>query len=205
MPRTKRQKEVLEYIIEFADDHGYAPSYQQIALHFGVKSKGGIARHVEALEKQGFVLRRHDSSGFHLELTSEISLGDSVCKIEWLKLPEISDNKKPDTFDLFVPIMLLKTHPPEKIQAFRVFDNSMEDEHICEGDIALIEKRSFVRDRDSIVAIIDGQKAVLRNLFRHGAEIELRPANSEFENVTLSGDRIEILGVLRGLLRPSNY
>jgi repressor LexA len=54
-PRTRRQKEVLDFIKRYIEKHGYEPSYQQIARHLGVSSKAGIARHIESLENQGFL------------------------------------------------------------------------------------------------------------------------------------------------------
>jgi SOS-response transcriptional repressor LexA len=39
LPRTQRQKEVLDYITRFLASHGHEPSYAQIARHFGVSSK----------------------------------------------------------------------------------------------------------------------------------------------------------------------
>jgi len=50
LPRTQRQKEVLDYITRFLAKHGYEPSYAQIARHFGVSSKATIAKHIAALE-----------------------------------------------------------------------------------------------------------------------------------------------------------
>ncbi len=203
-PRTKRQKQVLKYLVDFIEEHGYEPSYQQIALHFKVKSKGGIARHIEALEKQGFVLRKHDSSGFHLTLLPEI--GDSVYKIDWLEMRQDTENgEEEEPHPLFVPKLLFKTTPSKNTRIFRVPDDSMLDEHICEGDIALVEERNFARDRDCIVAMIKGEKAVLKNFYRDGANIDLRSANDNFETINISGDKIEILAVFRGLLRPLSY
>lgn len=73
---------------------------------------------------------------------------------------------------------------------------------IFEGDIVLIEKRSFVRDGDCIAASVEGKRTVLKNFYRAGAYIELRPANERYETIRLSADKIEIQGVFRGLLRP---
>jgi DNA-binding MarR family transcriptional regulator len=58
-PRTQRQREILDYIQRFIERHGYEPSYAQIARHFGVSSKATIAKHIEALERIGY-LRRDD-------------------------------------------------------------------------------------------------------------------------------------------------
>jgi SOS-response transcriptional repressor LexA len=50
--RTRRQREVLDFIIRYIDNHGYEPSYQLIARELGVSSKAGIAKHIKALEEQ---------------------------------------------------------------------------------------------------------------------------------------------------------
>jgi len=52
----------------------------------------------------------------------------------------------------------------------------MIDEHICDGDIALIENRTEARDGEIVVALVDGTHATLKRIFRKGAEVELRPA-----------------------------
>jgi repressor LexA len=54
LPRTQRQKEILDYITSFLAKHGHEPSYAQIARRFGVSSKATIAKHISALEKRGF-------------------------------------------------------------------------------------------------------------------------------------------------------
>ena len=58
--RTRRQKEVLDFITRYIDSHGYEPSYQIIARHIGVSSKAGIAKHIRALEAQGCIARRSE-------------------------------------------------------------------------------------------------------------------------------------------------
>lgn len=204
-PRTKRQKEVLDYIKKYIEKHGYEPSYQQIAIQMGVSSKAGIAKHIEALENQGLISRSREHGSFKLEINPTRSILEVILQIEWLDVP------KEDTYDeewagkpLFVPKALIGDFPPEKIFAFRVSNDAMLDEHICEGDIALIENRSYARDRDIIVALIKNKRAILTQLFRSGANIELRPANPNFESIILPADQIEIKGILRGVLRAIN-
>ena len=52
---TRRQREILDFITQYIESHGARPSYQLIARHMGVSSKGGIARIVTDLEAQGFL------------------------------------------------------------------------------------------------------------------------------------------------------
>ena len=77
LPRTQRQKEILEYISSFIERHGYEPSYAQIARHFNVKSKATIAKHIAALEKRGLLSRHHSDGAFGM-CTMEQSLHELV-------------------------------------------------------------------------------------------------------------------------------
>lgn len=202
-PRTRRQKEVLEFITRYIEKHGYEPSYQQIAWNLGVSSKAGIARHIESLENQGFLTRRREHGAFNLELRSTGIIGESVCGIGWLEIPK-SDVPLEDweREPLFLPKCLLGFYTAEQVCAFRVQNDAMIEENICEGDVALIEKRSFARDGDIVVALTENKRAVLKHFFRAGAKIELRPANSTFVSIMLPADKISVLGIFRGLFRP---
>lgn len=202
-PRTRRQKEVLDYITRYIEAHGYEPSYQQIAWHFGVASKAGIAKHIKALENQGLLARRRENGTFCIEVRPKESVIESVSRINWLDAPTDSAYREEwEKYPLFVPRFLLGFLAPEKVFAFRVPNDAMLNKGIFEGDIVLIEKRSFVRDGDCIAATLEGKRTVLKNFYRAGAFIELRPANERYETVRLSADKIDIQGVFRGLLRP---
>jgi repressor LexA len=79
----------------------------------------------------------------------------------------------------------------------------MIDEHICDGDIALIENRTEARDGEIVVALVDGTRATLKRLFRFGPEVELRPANSQLAPLRLRASQVRVQGIFRGLLRPT--
>ncbi|HEX9963260.1 MAG TPA: hypothetical protein VGB00_20175, partial [Pyrinomonadaceae bacterium] len=146
-PRTRRQREILDFITEFISERGHIPSYQQIARKFKIASKSAIAKHIAAMEKQGILQRRREDGSFGLALRAENLVNEAVCEIEWLELANAESFRENwEQEAIFVPKFLLGYYEPERIRAFRVPNDSMLDEHICEGDIALIEKRSFARD-----------------------------------------------------------
>lgn len=202
-PRTRRQKEVFDYIKQYIERYGCEPSYQMIARQLGVSSKAGIARHIESLEKQGLITRRRENGSFGLDLHQADSIAGAVCEIEWLSVPKIEITVEEwEKEPLFVPKFLLGYLEPENLRAFRVPNDSMREKHICEGDVILIEKRSYARDGDIVVALISGKRVILKQFFRAGANIELRPANAMFETIKLPAQKIEILGTYRVLFRP---
>ena len=199
--RSRRQREILDYLIEFVESHGFEPSYQQIARHCGLNSKGGVARHIEALEKQGLVKRHRTNGSFRLEVLPESVIRDHISEVEWLETPDSpsGDGNGP----LFVPKSLLGFLSAAKVRGMVVPDNAMADEHILEGDIAIIECRSFARDGDCVAALVHKQGLRLGNYFRKGSSIELRPSNRSYEPVKVQADKLEVLGLYRGLLRKA--
>lgn len=204
-PRTRRQKEVFDYIKQYMEKYGCKPSYQMIARQLGVSSKAGIARHIESLEKQGLISRRRENGSFGLDLRQEDSIGELVCEIEWLDVPQIeTSNEDWEKEPLFVPRFILGFQEPERLRAFLVPNDAMRGKHICEGDVALIETRPYARDGDVVVAVVGNKRVVMKQFFRHGANFELRPANEVYETIMLPAHKIKILGIHRGLFRPIN-
>lgn len=208
IPRTKRQREIFDYIKSFIENRGYEPSYQQIAKHFHIASKSAIAKHIAALEHQGLLFRSRENGSFSLQLASQRRSqtgidNDAVSLIEWLEIP--AGEALEEDFDdepLYVPAVMLGSTLPNKLRAFRVRNDAMLGKNIRDGDIVLIEEKPFPRDATCVVAVIDNKQTVLKNYYRDGAFIELRPSNDDYEIIRMPADQIEIKGIYRGLLRP---
>ena len=208
LPRTQRQKEILDYITRFLERHGYVPSYAQIARQFGVKSRATIAKHIAALERRGLLVREHEDGSFALNVKVEDKSGDSLCEVKLLgriaagaPLEAVVDSDE----RIPVPRFLLGRVKPDRVYALRVKGDSMIDEHICDGDIALIENRTDARDGEIVVALlIEENQATLKRIYRRGMNIELQPANSQLQPLTVPASQVRVQGIFRGLLRPSN-
>lgn len=206
LPRTQRQKDVLDYLTRFRERNGYVPSYAQIARHLGVKSRATVAKHIAALEKRGLVVRVHDDGSFELNVQMEEST-DSLCEVNLLG--RIAAGSPIDVVDdpetIPVPRFLLGRVRPERVYALKVVGDSMIDEHICDGDIALIEDRPDARDGEIVVALlVEENQATLKRLYRRGANVELHPANPELDPLVFPANKVRVQGIFRGLLRPSH-
>ena len=202
-PRTKRQKDVLDFITRYVTSHGYDPSYQQIAWQLGVSSKAGIARHIQALETQGLISRRRENGSFGLELHLKNTASESVCKVEFLDA--VSDDGEAGVWnhsELVVPKFLIGSLSPDDVFAYKVQNDSMIDRHICEADIVLLERRSYARRGDIVVAMANDEQMLLGQFYQIGSETELRPANASYESIIFPADKIVVQGIMRGMLRP---
>lgn len=86
---TKRQKELLQYVDAFIQEHGYGPSYREIMNAIGYKSVSTVAIHIDGLIQKGF-LRKTDNSARSLEVvttnatTAASSKSVSPAKEKWL-------------------------------------------------------------------------------------------------------------------------
>jgi repressor LexA len=108
-----------------------------------------------------------------------------------------------DRETITVPRFLLGRVRPGRVYALRVTGDSMIDEHICDGDIALIENRTEARDGEIVVALVEGARATLKRLYRFGTEVELRPANAQHAPIRLHASKVSVQGIFRGLMRPA--
>lgn len=205
VPRTQRQKEVYDYLVSFLERRGYVPTYAQIAKHIGVNSRATVAKHIKALARLGLITIQDEP--FVITITEqELPLSDSFCEIRiegriaaGQPIEAIRDE---DT--IAVPRFMLSKVRTGKVYALKVQGDSMIDEHICDGDIALIEDRPEARDGEIVVALVDETHVTLKRLYRRGAEVELRPANSELESIRVHAGQVRIQGIYRGLLRPAS-
>lgn len=202
--RTRRQREVLDFIIRYIDGHGYEPSYQLIARELGVSSKAGIAKHIKALEEQGLLRRRRENGSFRLDVGRTEMSSPTSFDIEWLDAPV--NGYEPlewESTAFKLPLFMLGDIAPKAVRAYRVTDDSMSGKNICEGDVAIIETRSYLRDGDCAVVTIKRKDTILRQYYREGSRIEMRPANDGYDVLRIPGEHVKIHGVFRCLLRPA--
>lgn len=198
--RSRRQREILEYIVDFVENEGYEPSYSQIARHCGLSSKGGIARHIGELEKKGLLKRSREKGSFNLEVFPAQPLTELICEVDWLE-SEPGTGTQSSKEPLLVPKVLLGYLSADKVFGMVIPDNAMAGDHILEGDIALIERKSFARDGDKVAVKVDGKRIAFGSYFRKGSFIEIRPSNESYEAVRVQADKAKVLGLFRGLLR----
>jgi repressor LexA len=83
----------------------------------------------------------------------------------------------------------------------RVRGDSMLDEQIRDGDYVVIESRAEARDGETVVALLRGEEATLKKLYRRGRLVRLEPANERMAAIEVPARDVRIRGVVRGLLR----
>jgi repressor LexA len=198
MALTKRQRQILDYLERFIAQHGYSPSLQEIGENFGLSSVATVHKHVQHLVDKGLVRKSWNRSR-SVELISDPG-GDGA------SLPLLG------TVAAGAPIEAIEVDesiavPPEMIgtrgESFvlQVRGNSMIEEQIRDGDYVVVESRAVARDGETVVALIRGEDATLKKLYRNGSTVRLVPANAAMQPIEVPAEEVEVRGVVRGLLR----
>jgi repressor LexA len=196
--RSKRQREILNFLTEFLEIKGYSPSYKEIADGLGLSSKGSVARHIETLEAQGFLDRIRDENGFTLRLKSDSSGGCRHFPIGWHREPLGDESPKQApalTSDALGPF------EPERLSAFEIEDDSLSGDGIKEGDIVFVELRSLATEGEIVLAKIEDEHLV-RRYQRTGSTVTLTCSNERFDDLSFPFSKVSVVGIVRGLLRP---
>jgi repressor LexA len=201
MNLTPRQLDVVVAIRNYRHIHGYAPTMQELADQLGT-SKVTIFEHVGALEKKR-VLRRDKHKARSLEITADHKLlpdEDRSTKLPLLgaiaagsPIEAVENREEIDLEALF--------HSPRGVYVLRVRGESMIDDHLCDGDFVVIERRETARNGEQVVALLDTGEATLKRFYKEGSKIRLQPANNTMEPRIVDADRCRIQGVVIGVLR----
>ena len=197
-PLTKRQREILDFLNEFIENHGYAPSLEEIGRRFGLSSLATVHKHLTNLQDKGFIKRTWNRSrsvelvptrvagrAVELPLLGNVAAGtpiEAIVSAETVAVPEDFVGKR-DTY------------------ALRVRGDSMIDEQIRNGDLVIIEDRKTADNGEMVIALLQGAEVPLKKFYRDNGRVKLQPANRSLQPLFVDADQVQIQGVVVGVMR----
>lgn len=197
-PLTKRQREILDYLNDFIQQHGYAPSLEEIGRRFGLSSLATVHKHLTNLQDKGFIKRawnrsrsvelvptRLSSRAIELPMLGFVAAGvpiEAVASAETILVPDSLVGKR-DTYVL------------------RVRGDSMVDEQIRDGDFVIVEDRRSADNGEMVIALLNGSDVTLKKFYREGTNIRLQPANPAVQPIVVDSERVQVQGVVIGVMR----
>ncbi len=198
LPLTKRQREILDYLNEFIQQHGYAPSLEEIGKRFSLSSLATVHKHLTNLQEKGFIKRAWNRSrsvelvparvgarAIELPMLGFVAAGvpiEAVATAESIAVPEDLVGKR-DTYVL------------------RVKGDSMIDEQIRDGDFVIVEDRKTADNGEMVIALVGGADVTLKKFYRENGHVRLQPANPAMQPITLGAEQVQIQGVVVGVMR----
>ena len=204
MNLTPRQLDVIVAIRNYRHLHGYSPTMQELADQLGT-SKVTIFEHVGAREKKR-VLKRDKHKARSLEIVSDERLPDEDRSTKLPMLGNIAAGSPIEAIENREEIDLEQLFRAKNgVYVLRVRGDSMIEDHLCDGDFVVIERRENARNGEQVVALLDSGEATLKRFYKEsGGRIRLQPANSTMEPRIVDADRCKIQGVVIGVLRTYN-
>ncbi len=200
MSLTKRQKEILDFINQYTEENGYAPSYREIGKNLGLSSVSTVCEHIQTLESKGYlkmapnearsieVIEEDYSKAFNLPLLGLITAGQPIEAIE--QKEKIS-----------VPLELVKD--PAKAYVLKVKGESMIEEGIYDGDFVVVEENPSPKNGQVVVALIDNTMATLKKFYKEANRIRLQPANSSMKPIFAKN--VIVQGIVRAVIRKYSF
>ena len=201
MALTKRQKEVLDFIANFVEEHGYCPSYDEIAKGLDLASLATVHKHISILETKNY-LRRGFNQSRSLELSARYMQEQRRTRMEVPLLGRIAAGAPVEAVEQSETLNFADFAGSGNTFALQVRGNSMIDDHICDGDMILLEKVAEAHDGDIVVALVGGSDTTLKRFYREpGNRVRLQPANSELQPMFYPAADVQIQGRLLAVLR----
>ena len=197
-PLTRRQREILDYLKEFIDERGYAPSLEEIGSRFSLSSLATVHKHLMNLQEKGFIRRAWNRSR-SVELVQTRAGGRA------LDLPLLGYVAAGEPIEAVVGAETV-TVPEDLVgsretYALRVRGSSMIDEQIRDGDLVVVEDRQVARNGEMVIALLDGSDVTLKTFYREKGHIRLQPANEAHDPIIASPDAVQVQGVVIGVIR----
>jgi len=219
---TRKQRDILTLLIRHVEQHGVAPSFDELCDAAGLKSKSGIHRLMSGLEERGYIARLHNRARA-VSILRHIDGSDYTENRPNPNTATTQDSAKAIYEDVVEipllgkiaagsPITALSDHsnlmkvPQYMIGrgeyfALTIEGDSMIDAGILDGDTVLIERSDTAQTGEIVVALIDHEEATLKRLRRKAHSIALEPANSRYKTRIFGPDQVKIQGKLKGLIR----
>lgn len=218
MALTRRQKELLDFLVDFIGRRGYSPSFAEIGESLGLSSVATVHKHIQNLERKGFIHRGYNQS----RSIDVLAMPGPVPVAKGGKHPKGATGRAGGAPLLEFPLLglIAAGYPVEALPAAETFSlgdfarngdaifvlkvkgDSMIDDHICDGDYILVEKTGQAANGEIVVALIDGSDATLKRFFRErNGTVRLQPANEQMDPIVLPAKKVQLQGRVIGVLR----
>src|SRR6266567_3117304 len=151
MALTKRQKEVLDYLVAFETKHGYAPSFEEIGKGLKLTSLATVHKHITTLEKKGFIRRGYNQSRSIEILQLPKSVKDQVTERKIQELPllgRIAAGRPLEAMEERETFSLGDFARGGNSFVLQVKGSSMIEDHIMDGDFVVCEQTQVANAGD---------------------------------------------------------
>ncbi len=202
-PQSK-QIEILHYIWEKVNEHGYPPTVREIGEAVHLSSTSTVHGHISRLQRKGFIIK-DPSKPRALEVTDagleELGITPKQKQIPLLGTvtagePILAVEEATDYF----PLPSELSHSDAPLFALEIRGESMINAGIFNGDYVIVKKQSTADNGDIVIAMTDQNEATCKRFYKESDHFRLQPENDTMAPIILT--KVSILGKVVSLYRP---
>ena len=193
---TTKQKQVFDFINQYVSENGISPTIEEIRKKLKLKAVSTIHEHIASLKEKGY-LSKLDNSARSLTLRKQIRPIVDIPILGTIaagKPIEVIEDKN-NVISVINPNIMTS----KGFYALNVLGDSMVDEGIFNGDTVIIKHQSFAENGQTVVAIIDDNKATLKKIYREKNRFRLEPSNQKM--LPFYRKDVEVRGVVVQIVR----
>jgi repressor LexA len=204
---TERQRQIMDFLTEYVDGHGYPPTVREIGDAVGLASPSTVHAHLANLERAG-LLRRDPTKPRALELMHRPAAAPPRQFADVPELPLVGEIAAggpllaQENIEEYVRVPEPLSKGGEEF-LLRVKGDSMVNAGILDGDFVVVERRQDARNGDIVVALAGddeaADEATVKRFFREGGRVRLQPENDALEPIYAR--HVQILGRVIGVFR----
>jgi repressor LexA len=199
---TARQKQVLQGIHNIYTEKGYPPTVREIGEQLGLSSSCTVQRHLDALERKGYIRRNHTKArsveivqSFDPAMVRRPMVSVPLLGTVTAGQPILAAENIEDVIGLPTDLLGQGEH-----FMLRVRGESMVGAGLFDGDLVVVRQQSHARSGDIVVALLEGEEATIKRLFKESGRVRLQPENPSMQPII--SNKVSILGkVVLGIRR----
>lgn len=196
----KRQRVILDFISQFIQKNGYAPTLREIADGVGLSSLATVHEHIQKLINKGILKKDEAGSSKGIKLVHKKFGSKGAADLPVLGYIAAGRPLEPYS----EPGVTLQVGPAmlsgkKRAYVLQVKGDSMIEEGILDGDYVVVEEDPDVSNGDIVVALLENGLATLKKFFKEETRVKLAPANSAMAPIYATHVRIQ--GKVKGLIR----
>ena len=196
---TLRQKRIYDFIAGAIRENGYAPSIPEIGKRFRITSTRGVFDHLKALENKGYI-KRIGKRAIEIVSPTGRSAFPQATEIPILgRIRAGAPILAEENIEGFLAVANEIARGKETF-ALKVKGDSMIDDGIFDGDYVVIQRQETANNGDIVCALIENE-ATLKRFHRQGSTVVLKPANKNYEPITVTRGEFRVLGKATGVIR----
>ena len=170
------RQRVYDFVCEYLDLHGYAPSVREICLGVSLKSPSSAFGHLRQLAEEGRIefnpgqkrsisLPDRARPSVRVPVVGRVTAGAPILAVEQREgtLPVDADFAR-----------------GRELFALRVRGDSMQNAAILDGDLVVVERTPEAKNGDIVVALLE-EEATVKRFFREADGFRLQPENDAYD------------------------